>query len=328
MVIIFKIERHQRKLMRKVTVHLLLAAVLLGAVISKSHAATDTSGNNATATTPPDKTVNTLGSETGTTSDTLPPEPGTTSDAKTDTAGDSSEEANRKRLEAKVQAAAAKAEKAEKAKSDASKSIAVQHSEFWGKYFGVKFGIVNSSASGAIDAPSASTLAYGVQGGYLQAGYNWDLYAIVVGLGAYYDVNNYSIHSNNVGYSSRAYGLDTKLGLPVDDWLPYIKLGYGRSMGTSNSNLGSVSQYGRNAAVGVEYNVAPRWSVIAELKRDSFSNRDKSITINNRLFTFGFNYYIDKPLPSETVKAAPEIDLAIPEPILQPDAVPEDAPPP
>jgi len=65
-----------------------------------------------------------------------------------------------------------------------------------------------------------------VQGGYLQAGYNWDLYAIVVGLGAYYDVNNYSIHSNNVGYSSRAYGLDTKLGLPVDDWLPYIKLGY------------------------------------------------------------------------------------------------------
>ena len=76
--------------MRKVTVHLLLAAVLLGALISRSHAATDTSGNNATAT-PPDETVNTLGSEPGTTSDTLPPEPGTTSDTKAGAAGDSSE---------------------------------------------------------------------------------------------------------------------------------------------------------------------------------------------------------------------------------------------
>jgi hypothetical protein len=63
--ITYKTEHHQRKLMRKVTVHILLAAVLLGAVIPKSHAATGESGNNATATSPVD---------------TLPPEPGTVSD--------------------------------------------------------------------------------------------------------------------------------------------------------------------------------------------------------------------------------------------------------
>lgn len=309
--------------MRKVTVHLLLAAVLLGALISRSHAATDTSGNNATAT-PPDETVNTLGPEPGTTSDTLPPEPGTTSDTKAGAAGDSSEEAASKRLQAEVEA---KAAKAAKVNPDAGKSMAAKRSKFWGKYFGAKFGINNSSASGTTGAPSASTFAYGVQGGYLQGGYNWDVRAIVVGVGAYFDWNNFTTHSNDVGYATRSSGLDARLGLPVDDWLPYIKLGYGRSMATSNANLNSVAEYRSNAAVGVEYNLAPRWSLIAEYKRAKFSSPDGSITINNKLFTFGFNYYFDIPADT-TVQVYIQPDLPIPEPILDPNAVPEAPPPP
>ena len=150
----------------------------------------------------------------------------------------------------------------------------------------------------------------------------------MVGLGAYYDANNFAVHSDNAGYSSRSYGLDFKLGLPVSQWwLPYVKLGYGRGMATSNSDLNSVSQYGRNVAVGVEYNVATRWSLIAELKSSKFSNDDDTITVHNKLFAFGFNYYLDKPLREATAQVI-DLNLPVPEPILDPNAVPEAPPPP
>jgi OmpA-OmpF porin, OOP family len=155
----------------------------------------------------------------------------------------------------------------------------------------------------------------------VQGGYNWDLH-VVVGVGAYFDWNNYTFHSNGVGYASRAYGLDAELGLPVDDWLPYIKWGYGRNMATGNTDLSAVVQYGSNIAVGAEYNFAPRWSAITEYKMDRFSNRDGSITINNKIFSFGFNYYFDRPLKAKEVEMDAGPDLPIPEPTLQPDAVP------
>ncbi|MEO7622796.1 MAG: VCBS domain-containing protein [Gallionella sp.] len=199
-------------------------------------------------------------------------------------------------------------------------------SEFRGKYFGIKFGINNSTASGTTSAPSASTLAYGLQGGYLQGGYNWDLRTLIVGVGAYFDWNSYIIHSNGVGYGSHAYGVDAKLGPALEDWLPYIKVGYGYSSGGENKILSKVAQKGFNLAIGVEYNLAPRWSVIGEYKRNRFSNRDHSITINNKTFTFGINYYFDIPLIRKKVELAPEDDIPLPEAILAPDALPE-APP-
>jgi OOP family OmpA-OmpF porin len=166
-----------------------------------------------------------------------------------------------------------------------------------------------------------------VQGGYLQAGYNWDLGIFVVGVGAYADWNNYSTHSNNVAYSSSAYGLDFKLGMPDDDWLPYVKLGYGYSTGNKNNDLRIVSQNSSNIAVGVEYNVAPRWSLIAEYKIDNFSNQDNSTIINNKILTFGFNYYFGQPIIRK-VAAVQILDIPVPEPILDPNAAPEAPPPP
>ena len=168
----------------------------------------------------------------------------------------------------------------------------------------------------------ASTLAYILQGGYLQGGYNWDLH-VVVGVVAYFDWNSYAKHSNEISYGSRAYGVDAKVGLPVGDWLPYFKPGYGYSTGTRDINLRTVAQNSLNGAVGIEYNFAPRWSAIAEYKRNSFSNRNGSITINNKTFTFGFNYYFDIPLEEKKVEAAPEPEIVIPRPILAPSALPE-----
>jgi VCBS repeat-containing protein len=198
-------------------------------------------------------------------------------------------------------------------------------SEFRGPYLGVKFGINNSSAIGTTSAPSAKTLAYGLQGGYLQGGYNWDLRTVIVGVGGYFDWNNYTVHSNGVGYGSHAYGVDTKLGLPIGDWLPYVKLGYGYSTGRRNKILRTVAENGTNIAVGVEYNFEPHWSAIAEYKRDSFSNLDRSITIKNRTFTFGFNYYFAVPIAKKKVEV-PEAEIIVPAPILAPTALPE-APP-
>ncbi len=190
--------------------------------------------------------------------------------------------------------------------------VAAQASDYKGGYLGAKFGINNSTAAGTINAPSASTFAYGIQGGYLQGGYNRDLSAVTIGAGIYADFNSYEIHTNGVEYGSQAYGVDAKLGLPLDDWLLYAKIGYGRSSGTRD--LKTVAGKSPNAALGFEYKIVSRWGAIVEYKYDSFSNNDNSTRIRNRTFSFGLNYYFDRPLRDEVV-VAQEIDLG-PEPEL------------
>jgi len=72
----------------------------------------------------------------------------------------------------------------------------------------------------------------------------------------------------------------------------------------------------------------PRWTATAEYKKNSFSNKDGSISINNRMLTFGLSYYFDIPLVAATKVEATGPELAIPEPVLAPEAVPEAPPPP
>ena len=188
--------------------------------------------------------------------------------------------------------------------------VAAQASDYKGGYIGGKFGINNSSATGAINAPSASTFAYGVQGGYLQGGYNWDVSAATIGVGAYADFNSYEKHENGVEYGSRAYGMDAKLGLPAGDWLSYGKIGYGYSTGTRD--LGAVANKSLNYAIGVEYKLVSRLGAIVEYKGDSFSNKDGSVTIRNRTLSFGLNYYFDRPEVAPIIAVSvPELDIDI-----------------
>ncbi|HEY5141007.1 MAG TPA: OmpA family protein, partial [Methylococcales bacterium] len=205
--------------------------------------------------------------------------------------------------------------------------VAAQASDYKGGYIGGKFGINNSSASGAINAPSASTFAYGVQGGYLQGGYNWDVSAATIGVGAYADFNSYEKHQNGVEYGSRAYGMDAKLGLPAGDWLPYGKIGYGYSTGTRD--LGAVANKSLNYAIGVEYKLVSRLGAIVEYKRDSFSSKDGSITIKNATLSFGLNYYFDRPEVAPIIAVSvPELEqqLGLPEPELDIDIASEPPP--
>lgn len=203
---------------------------------------------------------------------------------------------------------------------------AAQASYYSGVYLGGKFGINNSTATGTIYDPGASTFAYGVQGGYLQGGYNWDVRTAIVGVGAYADFNSNEIHANKMEYGSRAFGLDAKLGVPVDEWLLYTKVGYGYSAGTND--LRAVSQYSSNVAVGLEYNFvfAFRWGAIVEYKLDNFSSKDGSISINNKTLAFGLNYYFDRPEVAPVAKVA-EVELE-PEPLPEADPGLEEEPPP
>lgn len=290
--------------MGKIATRLALTTALLGATFAQSMATADELNGGNTATSTGNAAGNSVTAQPNMiddTTDILAPEPGS--------------------IPADIsQSAVGRATKREDQAEDDNISAMLLK----GKYFGGRFGISDSSASGAISAPNSRYVAYGVQGGYLQSGYNWNFGPVIAGVGAYFDWNPYALHSNGVAYSSLAYGLDTRLGLPAGYWLPYIKLGYGRNLGTHD--LRAVVQNSPNAAIGVEYNFASRWTIVAEYKANDFSSRDKSITISNRTFTVGFNYYFDAQQRVEIKNVIEKQDLPIPEPTLAPDAVPE-APP-
>lgn len=201
--------------------------------------------------------------------------------------------------------------------------VAAHASVYNGGYIIGKFGINNSAASGAVNVPRESTLAYGVQGIYIGRGYNWDVSAVTVGAGVYADINASEKHADGVEYGSRAYGLDVKLGYPINDWLLYGKYGYGYSKGTGD--LKAVSQKSPNAAMGAEYKYSARWGAIVEYKIDSFSSKDSLIKISNKTLTFGLAYYFDRPAFDKEV-AALTVSLDIPEPEL--DLSMLDEPPP
>jgi OOP family OmpA-OmpF porin len=196
----------------------------------------------------------------------------------------------------------------------------VQASGFSGGYLGMKVGANDSSATdttGVMTTPSERTTAYLMQGAYLQGGYNLDLSAVVVGVGAYGDWNAYAKHSNGVAYSTHSYGFDAKLGVPLGNWMPYAKLGRGRNVATDD--FSGISQTGPNSALGFEYKLADHWSTVGEYKINKFSSQDGTITINNKTITFGLNYYFDEP-PKQELAPEPELEpipelAPIPEPV-------------
>jgi len=200
-----------------------------------------------------------------------------------------------------------------------------QASDYAGGYFGGKFGVNRTSASGTVNSPSHSTFAYGVQGGYLEGGYNLDVKAVTVGLGAYYDYNAYEQLSSGPQFTSWAYGLNAKFGLPIDDWLLYGKYGYGYSTGTRD--LSMVNQRSSNFAFGAEYELVNRWGAVVEYKVDDFSNKDGTIKISNKTLAFGLIYYFDRSDKAKEQAPAPEVDLQ-PEPYTEVDLGLDTEPPP
>lgn len=192
-----------------------------------------------------------------------------------------------------------------------------------GGYLGGKVGLNISSAKGAMYVPRATTLAYILQGGYLQGGYIFDSRTLVLGVGGYFDWNPSETHVSKVTYGSRSFGIDAKVGLPLGAWLPYAKLGYGYSTGTRDLN--TVAGNSVNATFGVEYKLADQWSMVGEYKLDKFGGKVSGTNITNKTMTLGFNYYFEAP-PAPIVVAPVEEEDIVPLPVVVPVPV-TDAPP-
>ena len=207
-------------------------------------------------------------------------------------------------------------------------AAAAQADNFTGGYVGGKIGYNKNS-------PDTATTSDKMYPG-LELGYGWNFYGWLLGTNAFLDNHTKSV-------TGRDYGADAKLGYPMDNFMPYVKLGVAATDPGTRAHGG----------LGIEYKFAPQWGVAAEWTIDSKSvnaikNKNNNISIN-------LNYYfgakpaapafataavtsmaiekiesIELPAPvvapepaSEPVSPAPEPVAVAPVPVVIPEPTPE-----
>ncbi len=193
---------------------------------------------------------------------------------------------------------------------------AAQASEFSGGWVGAKVGSDRASMTGY---DSQNTNTYGFQGGY-----GWDLGSnFLLGANGFWDRNAPETHNPGpVSIGSKDYGLDAKLGLPYGNWMPYAKLGYGRTNGNGAASAFGTS--GPQMGLGVEYKFAPSWSLAGEYT--TTSAKTNGIEMRNNVLSLGVNYYFGAhaaPVAAAPVAAAP---VAAPAPAPKPAPAPAPQP--
>lgn len=215
-----------------------------------------------------------------------------------------------------------------------------QASEFDGGFVGARVGNNRSDISGLAATDGKNATTFGIDGGY-----NWDMQRFLLGVDAFADFNSKKDHGTAVlpftnNYGSDAYGVDLKLGLPKGSWLPYARLGYAHTKGTSGAS--SISGGDLHGGIGIEYKYTPSWGVNAEWTGSSAKSNGSKLKNDN--FTVGARYYFGatkaapapvpapapvaiNEAPSPEPKAAPEPKHA-PAPIAEPTPVYEPAPAP
>lgn len=142
-------------------------------------------------------------------------------------------------------------------------SANIQAGEFEGTYAGLFLGSNTSSASSLSDKNS-SYLG-------LKAGYSWNFDQFLLGAEGFYDAHDQS-------YTKDDAGVDARLGLPLDRWLPYVKLGMAAT--TPGERL--------HGGVGVEYSLTDSWSLNAEWTADSKDT--DGVNNKNSNIGIGLNY--------------------------------------
>jgi len=141
----------------------------------------------------------------------------------------------------------------------AALSAHAQTNNFEGLYAGFLVGNNTASVNNAAEKNNAYL---GLKGGY-----GWNFSQFLVGAEAFYDAHDAS-------YTKDDAGVDARLGLPMDRWLPYAKLGVAAT--TPGERL--------HGGVGVEYSLTDRWSLNAEWTTD---NKD---SLRNNNIGIGLNY--------------------------------------
>ncbi|MFA6121601.1 MAG: OmpA family protein [Sideroxydans sp.] len=137
-------------------------------------------------------------------------------------------------------------------------AAAAQASQFSGGYVGLNIGQNTSSQTSLADKKE-------IYPG-LKAGYNKDIGSFLLGGEVFGDVHGGS-------YTKEDLGLDARLGLPMNNWMPYLKLGVAGTEPGSRLHAG----------LGVEYSLSDRWSINAEYttdKKDAYKNNNIALGIN------------------------------------------------
>ncbi|HYR05909.1 MAG TPA: OmpA family protein [Gallionella sp.] len=198
---------------------------------------------------------------------------------------------------------------------------AVQASEFDSLYIGGKVGLNRSDITGATTASKENVETFG-----FEEGYNWDMGGYLLGGSFFADFNQKTNHKAVAVYSgSTTIGLDLKLGLPKGKLMPYAKAGWDRTTGTG-AYPASQFKYTNDLhlGLGVEYKIAPKWSVAGEWTHSGSKNFGSKLRNDN--FTVGLNYYFAGPAP--VAAAAPVAVVARPAPVEVKREEPKPAPKP
>lgn len=138
--------------------------------------------------------------------------------------------------------------------------------DFSGPYVGAKLGVNVSSASGATNKPTHSTVFPG-----FVAGYGFNAGPVMLGAEMFAD-----LHHGSATFKDG--GIDAKIGYPVGQFMPYARLGVTTDWPASRFNYG----------LGVEYMFMKNVSLFSEWTHDS-ANADNTHYKNNS-FTIGANY--------------------------------------
>ena len=197
----------------------------------------------------------------------------------------------------------------------ASLSVApqIQAGEFNGFFIGGKIGNNSSDISGgALATGFKNTTTWGID-----EGYNWDTGNYLLGADIFVNDNHKADHTSpSESYSSSAYGLGLKLGISMDNWLPYVHLGFANTK--AGYDASAINSFGLLGGVGVEYKFAPNWSINTEWSTSSATNNGSQLSNNN--ITLGIRYYLGAPAAPAPVVAK------IAEPIVAKNVEPVVAP--
>ena len=181
----------------------------------------------------------------------------------------------------------------------------VQASEFNSGYIGAKIGYNKNTP---ISKNSSNKIYPGVELGYTR-----DVGKVVLGVDAFLDSHPESI-------TGKDYGADIKFGIPLGNFMPFLKLG----------SAGSAPGPRTHAGIGFEYKFSRDFSIVLEGTTDNYTKF--KVDRENRNVSLGINYYFDvyrepPPVVAPVIVKAPEPEPE-PEPVVIIEKVYVPAPPP
>jgi opacity protein-like surface antigen len=160
--------------------------------------------------------------------------------------------------------------------------------DFDGAFIGLKAGdnLSRTEGNAATDQKNAGT-------GGVEAGYLWTVDPrVLVGFSTFYDYNGRVDRTLSSGastkYGSNDFGADAIVGTPLDKFLIYGKLGLARVQGKDDAS--GLSHDGFLAGVGVDYALAPTWTVGAEWTDARASEHGTKLANDNFVVTVKYHF--------------------------------------